>query len=119
MNQAAPQELGRAADFDAPLAPHPISGQPAFERMQQSRRRFAWTLTAAMLLVYFGFILTLAFRPDILALPVTPDQPMTIGIPLGFGMFAFTFGLVALYVYRTNSFYDKLIAELRRGIYHD
>ncbi|PLP98115.1 DUF485 domain-containing protein [Cupriavidus pauculus] len=101
--------------FDAPLAPHPMLGRQDFERLHSARRRFSWSLTAAMLLVYFGFILTLAFRPDLLAMRLVPDKPMSVGIPIGFGMFAFTFALVAIYVYRTNTVYDRMIADIRDG----
>ncbi|RLK39530.1 DUF485 domain-containing protein [Cupriavidus plantarum] len=98
-----------------PVAPHPMLGQPAFERLHRARRRFSWTLTATMLAVYFGFILTLAFRPAWLATPVAAGYPTTIGIPIGFGMFVLTFALVALYVHRTNTVYDRQIAALREG----
>ncbi|WP_423200398.1 DUF485 domain-containing protein [Cupriavidus sp. H19C3] len=100
---------------DAPVVPHPMLSEPAFAHLHRTRRRFSWWLTAAMLAVYFGFILTLAFRPDLLALPLTPGQPMSVGIPVGFGMFAFTFGLVAIYVYRSNTVYDKMIEDIRTG----
>ena len=68
-----------------------------------------------MLMVYFGYILTLAYRPDLLGTRLVASQPMTVGIPIGFGMFAFTFGLVAVYVYRANSVYDAMIRDLRQG----
>lgn len=100
---------------EPPVVPHPMLGQPRFEQLHRMRRRFSWTLTAIMLTVYFGFILTLAFRPDLLARPLTAGQPMTVGIPVGFGMFAITFALVAIYVHRSNTVYDRLIAEIREG----
>ena len=103
------------APTDAPVVPHPMLSEPAFARLHRTRRRFSWWLTAAMLAVYFGFILTLAFRPDLLALRLTPGQPMSIGIAVGFGMFAFTFGLVAIYVYRSNTVYDRMIHDIRTG----
>ncbi|TDF60128.1 DUF485 domain-containing protein [Cupriavidus sp. L7L] len=109
-----PTDLGPVG-IDPPV-PHPMLSEPAFERLHRMRRRFSWTLTAAMLAVYFGFILTLAFRPDLLALPLTPGQPMSIGIPVGFGMFAFTFALVAIYVHRSNTVYDRMIADICKGI---
>lgn len=103
------------AETNPPVVPHPLLSEPGFARLQRARRRFSWSLTAAMLAVYFGFILTLAFRPDLLAAPLTAGQPMSVGIPIGFGMFAFTFALVAIYVYRSNTVYDKMIAQIREG----
>ncbi|WP_354683331.1 DUF485 domain-containing protein [Cupriavidus necator] len=110
--QPTPRE---AAAIEALVVPHPMLGQPAFERLHRMRRRFSWTLTAAMLAIYFGFILTLAFRPAWLAVPVTPGRPMTLGIPVGFGMFAVTFALVAVYVYRSNVTFDSMITAIRAG----
>lgn len=120
MPQAAPHAAPFGAhhdpeSVDAPLAPNPMLGHQDFERLHRARRRFSWSLTAIMLLVYFGFILTLAFRPDLLAVRLAADQPMSVGIPIGFGMFAFTFALVAVYVYRTNTVYDLMIADIRNG----
>jgi len=89
--------------------------QPQFQQLHRMRRRFSWTLTATMLVIYFAFILTLAFRPDLLAQPLTAGQPMSIGIPVGFGMFAITFALVAIYVRRSNTVYDQMIAVIRAG----
>ncbi|RZT35510.1 DUF485 domain-containing protein [Cupriavidus agavae] len=123
MPQAAPHAISAGAsygadvdDADTPLVPHPMLSRADFQTLHSARRRFSWTLTAIMLVAYFGFILTLAFRPDLLAIPLVPGQPMSVGIPVGFGMFAFTFALVAVYVYRTNTVYDRMIAKVRDGV---
>jgi uncharacterized membrane protein (DUF485 family) len=92
-----------------------LGRDPRFQALLSSRRRFIWGLTALMLGVYFGYILTLAYRPDLLGVRLVASQPMTVGIPIGFGMFAFTFGLVAVYVYRANSVYDVMIRSIRHG----
>ncbi|MGE8365103.1 DUF485 domain-containing protein [Cupriavidus sp.] len=116
MPQAAPYPTDlEFAGVEPPVVPHPMLSQPRFAQLHRMRRRFSWTLTAVMLLVYFGFILTLAFRPALLAQPLTAGLPMSIGIPAGFGMFAITFALVAIYVYRSNTVYDQMIAEIREG----
>jgi uncharacterized membrane protein (DUF485 family) len=92
-----------------------LGRDPRFQALLSSRRRFIWGLTVLMLGVYFGYILTLAYRPDLLGARLIESQPMTVGIPIGFGMFAFTFGLVAVYVHRANSVYDAMIRSLRQG----
>ncbi|WP_066339804.1 DUF485 domain-containing protein [Azohydromonas lata] len=92
-----------------------LGKDPRFHLLLSSRRRFVWGLTVLMLGVYFGYILTLAYRPDLLGARLVESQPMTVGIPIGFGMFAFTFGLVAIYVHRANAVYDAMIHDLRQG----
>ncbi|WP_427309705.1 DUF485 domain-containing protein [Cupriavidus sp. H39] len=104
-----------ADDTDPPYIPHPMLARADFWQLHRARRRFAWSLTAIMLVAYFGFILTLAFRPDLLARQIVAGEPMSAGIPIGFGMFAFTFAMVAVYVYRTNTVYDRMIADVRAG----
>ena len=101
---------------DAVRATGEALGQdPRFQALLSSRRRFTWGLTALMLGVYFGYVLTLAYRPDLLGARLVASQPMTVGIPVGFGMFAFTFALVAVYVHRANTVYDAMIRDLRQG----
>lgn len=123
MPQAAPHAISAGAhygtdadDANPPFVPHPMLARADFQTLHSARRRFSWTLTAIMLIAYFGFILTLAFRPDLLAIPLVAGQPMSVGIPVGFGMFAFTFALVAVYVYRTNTVYDRMIDNVRAGV---
>jgi uncharacterized membrane protein (DUF485 family) len=92
-----------------------LGRDPRFQALLGSRRRFTWGLTALMLGVYFGYILMLAYRPDLLGARLVASQPMTVGIPIGFGMFGFTFALVAVYVHRANTVYDAMIRNLRQG----
>ncbi len=96
------------------LAPNPLLNNCRFQSLVRARRTFSWTLTALMLAVYFGYILTLAFKPALLGEQLTPGQPMSVGIPVGFGMFAVTFLLVAVYVHRANTVYDKIIGEIKQ-----
>ena len=42
-----------------------------------------------MMVVYYGFILLVAFKKDVLAAPIG-DSVMTWGIPIGFGVILFT-----------------------------
>ncbi|MCP3024369.1 DUF485 domain-containing protein [Cupriavidus basilensis] len=117
MEHTAPT-FAAAARESAALAsppPNPLLADPAFQSLVRARRRFAWALTAIMLAVYFGYILTLAFRPALLGRQLTLGQPMSVGIPVGFGMFALTFLLVAVYVHRTNTVYDQRISEIKQG----
>nr|WP_179401053.1 DUF485 domain-containing protein [Burkholderia guangdongensis] len=106
MNREA---LGKVA------AAPPLLSDPRFLDLVRRRRAFTWSLTTAMLAIYFTFILTLAFSPRLLGQPIVQGQPATWGIPVGFGMFAVTFALVAIYVFQANSVYDAIVAAIRLG----
>ena len=99
-----------------PLPPaNPLLDDPRFRALVRARRTFSWTLTILMLAVYFAFILTLAFAPALLGRTIVAGYPATWGIPVGFGMFVFTFALVAVYVARANTTQDRAVSEIRQG----
>ncbi len=99
-----------------PIEVHPILSDPRFKTLVRKRRTFSWSLTVLMLIVYFSFILTLAFSPSLLGRPIVEGQPATWGIPVGFGMFVITFVLVAIYVFRANTVYDAAISDIKQGV---
>lgn len=117
MEHAYPQDGGPTmpAERVDDTIQNPILVNPEFRALVKQRRLFSWSMTALMLTVYFGFILSLAFIPARLGTPITVGQPMTWGVPIGFGMLAFTTILVAVYVWRTNTCYDPKIKTIIRS----
>jgi uncharacterized membrane protein (DUF485 family) len=90
-----------------------ITADPNYQLLKARRTRFGWTLTLAMMVVYYGFILLIAFRKDLLSEPIG-DGVITWGIPLGFGVILFTILITAVYVRRANGEFDELTEKVRR-----
>jgi uncharacterized membrane protein (DUF485 family) len=90
-----------------------IKSDPNFQELVSKRSKFAWTLTAAMLVVYFAFILTIAFDPSALGTPLGDDTVTTVGIPVGMAIIVFAFALTGIYVRRANSEFDALTAKIK------
>ena len=90
-----------------------IASSQSYQTLRSRRLKFGWTLTIAMLVVYYGFIMLIAFRKDVLATPIG-DGVMTWGIPIGFGVIVFTIVVTAIYIFRANSEYDELTERVRR-----
>jgi uncharacterized membrane protein (DUF485 family) len=88
-----------------------IKRDPEFRALVQRRSRFAWTLSAIMAVIYFGFILTVAFAPSLLAAPLA-NATLTLGIPVGIGVILAAFVLTGLYVRRANSEFDVKTQEI-------
>jgi uncharacterized membrane protein (DUF485 family) len=84
------------------------------ERVHQvtaARWRIAITLTLAMMLVYFGFILLVAFDKPLLAHPIVPG--LSVGILLGVLVIVTAWVLIGVYVRWANRHYDTAVANLR------
>ncbi|MDQ7744058.1 DUF485 domain-containing protein [Hydrogenophaga pseudoflava] len=84
-----------------------IISNPRYQELKAKRSRFGWILTLAMMVVYYGFILLVAFNKEFLSQRLG-DGVMTMGIPVGFGVIVFTIVITAIYVRRANSEYDEL-----------
>ena len=88
---------------------------PRFQELVRQRARFAWTLSIAMLVIYFGFILLVAFAKPLLATKVG-DSVTSLGIILGLGVIVSAFVLTGIYVQRANSRFDEMTRHLTREI---
>jgi uncharacterized membrane protein (DUF485 family) len=86
---------------------HRIASNPDYQNLKRRRTRFGWTLTALMLIVYYGFVLLVAFGKPFLSRPIG-DGVTTLGIPIGFGVILFTIAITGYYVHRANAEFDTL-----------
>ena len=87
-----------------------IASDPRYLELKTRRTRCGWWLTIAMLVVYYGFILLVAFNKPFLATRLT-----TVGMPLGLGVIVFTILITGLYVWRANRDYDTLTDQITKG----
>ena len=90
-----------------------VSADPNYQLLKSERSRFGWTLTIAMLIVYYGFILLIAFAKGLLSARIG-EGVMTWGIPIGFGVILFTILITGVYVRRANGEFDELSEKIRR-----
>jgi cation/acetate symporter len=89
-----------------------IRKNPKFDQLVQRRSRFAWTLSAIVLTAFYGFVMLVAFKPELLARPVAEGSMLTVGVAIGLTIFASFWVLVAAYVKRANGEFDALTAEI-------
>ena len=86
--------------------------QVELERLSAQRFRFVAVLTAVMMVVYFGFILLVAFGKDFLG-NVLVDG-LSLGILLGVLVILATWVLTWIYVRWANRVYEPAARRLRR-----
>ena len=84
--------------------------QQALEALAAAQWRLALRLTAAMMAVYFGFILLVAFAKPLLARQLVPG--LSLGILLGALVIVSAWVLIWIYVRWANSHYDATVARI-------
>ena len=93
-----------------------IKANPDYQKLVKTRTAFSIKLTIAMLVVYFTFILTIAFNPSVLGTPLSADTVTSIGIPIGIAIIIFAFVLTGVYTKRANSEFDDLNNKIKNAI---
>jgi uncharacterized membrane protein (DUF485 family) len=88
---------------------------PRYRQLKSARSRFGWSLAIAMLIVYYGFILLVAFNKPFLATRLGDGLTTTIGMPVGLGVIVFTIVITAIYVRRANREFDALSDQVVQG----
>ena len=90
-----------------------IQNNPKYHELVVQRRSLGLWLSAAICVIYYGFILLVAFAPGFLGAPLTGGVT-TVGIPLGILVIVAAFLLTGYYVSRANRTYDSLTQEIIR-----
>jgi uncharacterized membrane protein (DUF485 family) len=92
-----------------------IASHPKYAELKAKRSSFGWLLTVLMLIVYYGFIVLVAFNKPFL-LQKLGDGVMTVGMPVGLGVILFTIVITVIYVRRANSEFDALTEEIKKAV---
>jgi uncharacterized membrane protein (DUF485 family) len=94
------------------LEPRVDADIAALEALAARRLRVALGLTGAMLVVYFGFILLIAFAKGFMGKSITDG--LSVGMALGVLVILATWVMTWTYVQWANRVYEPALARLRR-----
>ena len=92
-----------------------IASHPKYQELKRKRTSFGVWLTVSMLVVYYGFILLVAFNKPFLATRLGAGV-MTMGMPIGLAVIVFTIVITAIYVRRANSEFDAMSEEINKAV---
>jgi uncharacterized membrane protein (DUF485 family) len=95
-----------------------VKNNPTFVQLVKERSALAWKLSIAMLVVYYAFILTIAFSPATLGASLSGGIT-TVGIPVGIAIIIFAFILTGVYVKRANTEFDEMTQKIKDDIRGD
>lgn len=90
-----------------------IKKNPKYEELVSKRASFSWILSIVMLVIYYAFILVIAFSPKVLGTPISDTSVITIGIPIGIAIIVIAFILTGIYVVRANGEFDELSKQIK------
>ena len=88
------------------------SNTSSLEAVSAARWRVALSLTIAMMAVYFGFILLVAFDKPLLGRAIAPG--LSLGMLLGVLVIVAAWVLTWVYIRWANTHYDRHLGGLKR-----
>lgn len=91
--------------------PSLLASDERLRALAAQRWRIALTLTVVMIVLYFGFILLIAYGRSVLSILVAPG--LTVGILLGALVIVISWLLTYGYVRWANTRYDVALRELQ------
>ncbi|MCY1210271.1 Inner membrane protein YjcH [compost metagenome] len=90
-----------------------IRENPDFIQLVRRKQRLTWSLTFTMLVIYYGFVLLVAFAPGVLGQSLNGGVT-SVGMLVGVVIILLSFALTGIYVKHTNgldSLNDKVKQE--------
>jgi uncharacterized membrane protein (DUF485 family) len=85
-----------------------VTANPKFLEFVAMRSKYSIIMAIVSAAAYYGFIVLVAFDKEFLAKKIGEGYTMSIGVPIGVGVIAFTILLTWIYVRRANSEFDAI-----------
>ena len=92
-----------------------IKANPKYQELVAKRSSFALKLTIAMLVMYYAFILVIAFDKALLGVSLSGGVT-TVGIPVGIAIIVVSFVLTGVYTQRANGEFDDLANAIKKDL---
>lgn len=89
-----------------------IRRNPRFAELVAKRSRFANTLAITVLVIFYGFVLLVAFAPELIGRRLFDGSNLTFGVIAGLFQFVFFWVLTLVYVRRANGEFDDINKEI-------
>lgn len=92
-----------------------IKSNPKYQELVSKRTGFALKLGILVLVMFYAYILVIAFNPSIMGIK-TGEGVMTIGYPIGAGIIIISFITTLIYVRRANGEFEDLTNEIKEDV---
>lgn len=85
-----------------------------FKTLVSKRWTVSLLLTIVMLSIYFGYLLLIAFKKEVLSMMI--GHNLTLAIPVGLGIIISAWAMTGVYVFWANDKYDNAVSNLKDQI---
>lgn len=89
---------------------------PKYTELVRRRTKVSTAFFFVALVIYSGFILTLAYMPGLFAQPLGAGWTMSVGLFTGVLVVFSAVVMIALYVYFSNKYFDPLLDEIIKDV---
>lgn len=93
-----------------------IKNNPKYQELVSKRSSFAIKLAIFVLVVYYGFVLTVAFNKEFFATKISDDSIMTVAFPIGGAIIFIAFLSTVIYVIRANGEFEDLTNDIKNDV---
>jgi len=91
-----------------------VRSNPKYHELRAKRSRFAWGLAAIVLGAYYGFMMIVTFKPDLVRVPLGEGWALTVGFPIGALIIIGAWLLTGLYIRRANGEFEELTQAIAK-----
>ncbi|RXJ99061.1 hypothetical protein CRU98_06785 [Arcobacter sp. CECT 8986] len=92
-----------------------IKANPKYQELVKKRTSFALKLGIFVLVMFYAYILTIAFEPSVMAIK-TGEGVMTIAFPIAAAIILISFITTLIYVKRANGEFEELTNAIREDV---
>ncbi len=92
-----------------------IKSNPKYNELVSKRSSFATILSMFVLVMFYGYVLVIAFNKELLAAKIG-DGVMTYAYPVGAAIIVISFITTLIYVNRANSEFEELETAIKNDV---
>lgn len=93
-----------------------VVAHPKYAELVERRTKVSMIFFAVALTIYSGFILTLAFMPELFAKPIGEGWTMSVGVLTGVLVVFSAVIMIAVYTYVSNKTFDPLLEAIVKDV---
>ena len=92
-----------------------IKSNPKYNELVSKRNSFALVLSLFVLVMFYGYVLVIAFNKELLATRIG-DGVMTIAYPVGAAIIVISFITTLIYVSKANKEFEELEVAIKNDV---